>query len=165
MKKQKPPPVCAYGQRTDTPTGRAPGYDGLDHCPACCADTERICASVNAESTSGSHLHTDEAPAYADLDGLFYRHDAINHGLRQYRRKEVTTNSIESAFAVLKRGIIGVYHHITPKHTGRYVDEFAFRLNDGNVKRPTFDRLDSFVDGMAGKWLSYADLIAKPEAN
>jgi hypothetical protein len=60
---------------------------------------------------------------------------------------------MESAFAVLKRGIIGVYHHITPKHTGRYVDEFAFRLNDGNVKRPTMDRLDSFVDGMAQKRL------------
>jgi hypothetical protein len=68
----------------------------------------------------------------------------------KYRRGDVTTNSVESAFAVLKRGIIGVYHHITPKHTDRYVDEFAFRLNDGNVKRPTFDRLDSFVDGMAG---------------
>jgi hypothetical protein len=62
-------------------------------------------------------------------------------------------------FAVLKRGIIGVYHHITPKHTGRYVDEFAFRLNDGNVKRPTFDRLDSFVDGMAHKRLTYKGLI------
>jgi hypothetical protein len=84
----------------------------------------------------GSHLHTDEAPVYADLDGLFYRHDSINHGdCGSTAARHVTTNSVESAFAVLKRGIIGVYHHITPKHTGRYVDEFAFRLNDGNVKR------------------------------
>jgi transposase-like protein len=112
----------------------------------------------------GSHLHTDEAPVYADLDGLFYRHDAINHSQRQYRRRNVTTNSVESAFAVLKRGIIGVYHHTSKKHLGRYVDEFAFRLNEGNVKRPTFDRLDSFIDGMAHKRLSYAALIAKPEA-
>jgi hypothetical protein len=72
---------------------------------------------------------------------------------------------MESAFAVLKRGIIGVYHHITPKHTGRYVDESAFRLNDGNVARPTLDRLDSFIDGMANKRLTYKDLIAKPEGN
>lgn len=83
----------------------------------------------------------------------------INHGNGQYRRKDVTTNSAESAFAVLKRGIIGVYHHITPKHTGRYVDEFAFRLNDGNVERRTMDRLDSFIDGMAGKRLTYKALI------
>ena len=66
---------------------------------------------------------------------------------------------IESAFAVMKRGIIGVYHHISPKHTGRYMDEFAFRLNDGNVKRHTLNRLDSFVDGMAQKRLTYQGLI------
>jgi transposase-like protein len=113
----------------------------------------------------GSHLHTDEAPVYADLDGLFYRHDAINHGQRQYRRRNVTTNSVESAFAVLKRGIIGVYHHTSKKHLGRYVDEFVFRLNDGNVERSTMARLDSFVGGMAMKRLTYADLIAKPEGN
>lgn len=127
--------------------------------------TETIKHLIYSHVELGSHLHTDEAPVYADLDGLFYRHDAINHGLRQYRRKDVTTNSVESAFAVLKRGIIGVYHHITPKHTDRYVDEFAFRLNDGNVERPTMARLDSFVDGMAQKRLTYAELIAKPEGN
>jgi hypothetical protein len=126
---------------------------------------ETIQALIYANIEYGAHLHTDEAPVYADMDGLFYRHDAINHGQGQYRRKTVTTNGAESAFAVLKRGIIGVYHHITPKHTGRYVDEFAFRLNDGNVERPTMARMDSFVDGMAGKRLDYATLIAKPEAN
>ncbi len=126
---------------------------------------EAIQSLIYANVEYGSHLHTDEAPVYADMDGLFYRHDAINHGQGQYRRKNVTTNGAESAFAVLKRGIIGVYHHITPKHTGRYVDEFAFRLNDGNVQRPTMDRLDSFVDGMAQKRLTYAALIATPEGN
>ena len=107
----------------------------------------------------GAHLHTDEAPGYAEMDGLFYRHDAINHGRGQYRRGNVTTNSIESVFAVLKRGIIGVYHHISPKHTGRYVDEFTFRLNDGNVKNRTLDRLDSFVRATADKRLTYKGLI------
>jgi transposase-like protein len=126
---------------------------------------EAIQTLIYANVEYGSHLHTDEAPVYADLDGLFYRHDAINHGQGQYRRKTVTTNGAESAFAVLKRGIIGVYHHITPKHTGRYVDEFAFRLNDANVARPTMARLDAFVDGMNLKRLTYADLIAKPEGN
>ncbi len=120
---------------------------------------EAIQALIYANVEYGSHLHTDEAPVYADMDGLFYRHDSINHGAGQYRRRDVTTNSVESAFAVLKRGIIGVYHHITPKHTDRYVDEFAFRLNDGNVQRPTMARLDSFVDGMAQKRLTYKDLI------
>ena len=120
---------------------------------------EAIQGAIYRNVEYGAELHTDEAPVYADMDGLFYRHDAINHGLRQYRRLNVTTNGVESAFAVMKRGIIGVYHHISPKHTGRYMDEFAFRLNDGNVKRHTLARLDSFVDGMAQKRLTYKGLI------
>ena len=120
---------------------------------------EGIQALIYGNVEFNSHLHTDEAAVYADMDGIFYRHDSINHGDDQYRSRDVTTNSVESAFAVLKRGIIGVYHHITPKHTDRYVDEFSFRLNDGNVKRPTMARLDSFVDGMAHKRLTYKDLI------
>lgn len=44
-------------------------------------------------------------------------------------------------------------------NTGRYVDEFAFRLNEGNCGRRTLDRLDSFVDGMAGKRLTYKALV------
>ena len=51
----------------------------------------------------------------------------------------MTTNGIESVFAVLKRGLIGVYHHASAKHLDRYVDEFAFRLNEGNVKNHTLD--------------------------
>lgn len=120
---------------------------------------EAIQGAIYSNVEYGAELHTDEAPVYADMDGIFYRHDSINHGQRQYRRRNVTTNGVESAFAVMKRGIIGVYHHISPKHTGRYVDEFAFRLNEGNCKRQTLDRLDSFVDGMAQKRLTYKDLI------
>ena len=58
----------------------------------------------------------------------------------------------------MQRGLIGVYHHASPKHLGRYVDEFAFRLNEGNVKNHTLTRLDSFVDGTAGKRLTYKEL-------
>lgn len=109
---------------------------------------------------TGSTLHTDEASAYQGLDGLFYTHDTINHTAGEFVRGNVTTNGIESVFAVLKRGLIGVYHHASPKHLGRYVDEFAFRLNDGNVKRHTLNRLDSFILATAGKRLTYAELIA-----
>lgn len=45
------------------------------------------------------------------------------------------------------------------KHLGRYVNEFAFRLNDGNVKRHTMERLESFVSGTKGKRLTYKGLI------
>jgi transposase-like protein len=123
------------------------------------ATMEAVQAAIYANVEIGSAIHTDEAVVYSEMDGLFYRHEAINHGRREYRRGHVTTNSIESAFAVMKRGILGVYHHVTPKHLGRYVDEFAFRLNDGNVKRTTMQRLDSFITGTARKRLTYARLI------
>jgi hypothetical protein len=45
------------------------------------------------------------------------------------------------------------------KHLGRYIDEFALRLNDGNVTRHTTERPNSFVDGVAGKRLTYKALI------
>lgn len=106
-----------------------------------------------------STIHTDEALVYDGIGGLFYRHDAINHGRGQYRRGNVTTNGIESVFAVMKRGIIGVYHQMAVKHIGRYVNEFTFRLNEGNVARQTIARIDSFIAGVAGKRLTYAALI------
>lgn len=107
----------------------------------------------------GSTLHTDEAGAYADMGGLFFTHESINHSEGEYVRDGVTTNSVESVFAVLKRGLIGVYHHASKKHLGRYVDEFAFRLNDGRVQRHTLERLESFVGGTKGKRLTYKGLI------
>jgi hypothetical protein len=55
--------------------------------------------------------------------------------------------------------LIGVYHHASPKHLGRYVDEFSFRLNEGNLKNHTLTRLESFVEGTAGKRLTYKALI------
>ena len=64
----------------------------------------------------------------------------------EYVRDDVTTNGIESVCAVMKRGLHGVYHHASEKHLHRYVDEFAFRLNEGNVKRHTMERLESFVE-------------------
>ena len=77
-------------------------------------------------------------------------------------RKGVTTNSVESVFAVLKRGLHGVYHHASKKHIERYVDEFTWRLNDGNVKRHSLERLDSFVDAVTGKRLTYERLTGEP---
>ena len=105
----------------------------------------------------GATIHTDEFAGYKRV-GEGYKHGTVNHKQGQYVHKGITTNSIESVFAVLKRGLHGVYHHASKKHLGRYVDEFMFRLNDANVRRHTWDRLDSFVDAVAGKRLTYERL-------
>lgn len=109
---------------------------------------------------AGSTIHTDESAIYNRLNGLVYRHETINHGLGEYRRGNVTTNGIESVFAVMKRGIHGVYHHVSPKHLHRYVGEFSFRLNEGDVSRHTLERLASLFSAAIGRRLTYKELIA-----
>jgi transposase-like protein len=106
----------------------------------------------------GSEIQTDGHSGYAGIEEHFY-HDMVNHSAGEYGRSGVSTNSIESVWAVLKRGLHGVYHHASPKHLDRYVQEFAFRLNDGNVKRHTLDRLDSFIVASSGLRLTYERLI------
>jgi transposase-like protein len=123
-------------------------------------DTATIEAAIHANVEVGSTLLTDEHPSYADMDGLFFRHEAVNHSAGQYVRGMAHTNGIDSVWAVLKRGVHGVYHQISKKHLGRYVDEFAFRLNDGDVKRHTLERLASFVDAVVGKRITYKELTA-----
>jgi len=70
----------------------------------------------------------------------------------------VHTNGIESVWAVLKLGFIGVYHHFSVRHLQRYVDEFAFRLNNGNVKFFTFDRIGASINSVVGRRLTYSEL-------
>ena len=120
---------------------------------------ENIQAAIVENVAAGSMLNTDEAKVYEGVKAMSFGHETVNHGAGEYVRDNVTTTGIESVFAVLKRGLIGVYHHASEKHLGRYVDEFAFRLNEGNVKNHTMTRLDSFVDGVAGKRLTYKGLI------
>ena len=111
--------------------------------PIKAADKETIQAAIHRHVEAGSTLHTDEGRPYSGIGNAGFVHDTINHGDGEYVRGETTTNGIESVFAVLKRGLIGVYHHASPKHLDRYVDEFSFRLNEGNVKNHTLTRLDT----------------------
>ena len=106
----------------------------------------------------GTTLHTDEHGGYTGIGGLLYKHETINHSAGEYVRGDVRTNGIESVWAVMKRGVHGVYHQVSEKHLGRYVNEFTFRLNDGNVKRHTLARLDSFIKATIGCGITYKEL-------
>jgi len=101
---------------------------------------DAIHGEIHANVEVGTQLYTDEHMVFNGLDGLFYRHDTVNHAAGEYARGPVSTNSIESVWAVLKRGLHGVYHHASAKHLHRYVDEFTFRLNEGNVANHTRER-------------------------
>ena len=107
---------------------------------------------------TGSTIHTDEHSSYAGLS-RDYTHEIICHSAGEYVRDGVTTNGIESVWAVMKRGLHGVYHHASPKHLHRYVNEFTFRLNDGKVTNHTMQRLDSLTSAAFGQRLTYKGLI------
>jgi len=71
---------------------------------------------------------TDEAAAYTWI-GLNYRHLSVDHKAGEYVRGEVHTNNIESFWSLLKRGVIGTYHHVSKKYLPLYLAEFTFRHN------------------------------------
>jgi transposase-like protein len=100
-----------------------------------------------------STLCTDEHPSYVVMPE--YNHRSVNHSAKQYVDGMAWTNGIESVWAVLKRGFYGVYHAFSRKHLQRYLNEFVFRLNSGNVKIHTLDRIDALLRMCVGKRLTY----------
>jgi hypothetical protein len=87
---------------------------------------------------------------------MFEKHDMVNHSIGEYVRGDVHTNTIEGYFSILKRGIHGVYHHVSQKHLKRYLAEFDFRYNERmalGVDDKT--RAVKAIKGMAGKRLTY----------
>jgi len=88
----------------------------------------------------GSRIITDERRAYYWLYSLL-NHDVVNHSNGEYKKSNDThTNSIEGFWATLKRGIYGVYHHISSQHNQNYINEFCFRYNERDNNK-SFDKL------------------------
>ena len=76
-----------------------------------------------------SELMTDSAQYYRPLGWQFAKHRTVNHSINEYVRGEDHTNTIESFFGILKRGIMGSYHHVSPEHLKRYLAEIDFPYN------------------------------------
>ena len=103
----------------------------------------------------GANLMTDEYRAYIGSNAL-YNHQIVKHGEGEYVSGSVHTNGMENFWSQLKRGIFGVYHHVSVKHLGNYVDEFAFRYNFRKMKEG--ERVDFMLSQVSGRLL-YKDLI------
>ena len=101
-----------------------------------------------------AQVYTDEALAYA---GLPRRHEAVQHKTGEYVREQAHTNGIESFWAMLDRGIMGNFHHVSPKHLDRYIREFAGRHNQRS--QDTMQQMQRVAGGMVGKRLRYKELI------
>jgi len=100
-------------------------------------------------------LMTDELRGYIKVGREFSSHEVVNHKKYEYVRGNVTTNTIEGFFGILKRGINGVYHHVSKEHLHRYLAEFDFRYNYRKVTDS--ERTISAIAGFEGKRLKYVD--------
>lgn len=103
-----------------------------------------------------ARLMTDEAGVYKNIGPEFASHEVVNHSAKEYSRGDATTNTVESSFALLKRGLIGTFHSVSEQHLQRYATEFDFRWNHrvalgvNDVQRTT-----AVLKGIEGKRLTY----------
>ena len=109
---------------------------------------------------TGSTIYTDDHLGYRDIEGEHYNHKAVKHSAKEYVNGMAHTNGVESIWSTIKRGFNGTYHHWSKKHCQQYINEFTFRLNEGNVDRDTQDRLDDLFRAMVGKTITYQELVA-----
>lgn len=85
-----------------------------------------------------SIIYTDEMSAYAPLNENGYTHKVVNHSDHIYVRGNIHTNTIEGFWSLVKRGIGGVYHSVSPDYLQSYVNEYAFRYNHRKDETPMF---------------------------
>ncbi len=118
-------------------------------------DSETLHEVIEDNTTENAIVYTDEARAYNRMPR---KHKAVAHRVGEYVNGEIHTNGLESFWSMLKRGYMGTYHQMSPKHLHRYVNEFSGRHN----ARPldTRHQMAQVVRNAAGKRLRYKDLIA-----
>lgn len=108
-----------------------------------------LCEEVDRQA----RIITDEFTAYKGLRSEFANHETVNHGTREFARGDVHTNTAESSHALVKRGIMGIYHNVSREYLHRYLWQFDFlwnhrKLNDG-------ERTELAIRRAEGKRLLY----------
>ncbi|WP_066256920.1 IS1595 family transposase [Hydrogenophaga flava] len=125
-------------------------------------DKDNLKPILLAHIAKDTHLMTDGAGHYKKIGQEFDLHESTNHTQKEYAKdskvKGVRThsNTVESYFGILKRGISGIYHHVSEEHLQRYVDEFDFRFtNRKSMGVDDVQRADLLLKGVVGKRLTY----------
>jgi transposase-like protein len=102
-----------------------------------------------------ANVHTDESRLYTPL-WRYFNHETVNHSAGEYSRGSVTTNTVEGYFSILKRGLVGTFHHVGEQHLYRYVNEFDFRYNTRSALGFTdSERTAEALKQIGGKRLTY----------
>ena len=115
--------------------------------------------AIRANVHKDSRIMTDEWASYVGIGREFKGgHEVVNHGKDEFVRGDSFTNTVESYFALLKRGVHGIFHHVSKEHLHRYCDEFSFRWNHRKIDDG--ERMIEAVKGIAGKRLMYKPSLA-----
>ncbi|MBL0129360.1 MAG: IS1595 family transposase [Flavobacteriales bacterium] len=110
----------------------------------------------------GSVLSTDEHTGYKGMRKT-YSHITVNHHTGEYVKGNAHTNGIENFWSLMKRGINGIYHQVSPKHLHRYCDEYAYRFNNRLARQE--DKFNTAVFQADGRRLTYRLLIGKDKVS
>src|SRR4029077_17145171 len=99
---------------------------------------------------------TDSATLSTGLGSRFAKHDTVNHSRDEYVRGDFYTNTVEGYFSIVKRGIYGIYQHVSEAHLQRYLTEFDFRYSH-RIKLGVNDvqRTELAIKGAQGRRLRY----------
>ena len=108
-----------------------------------------------------SRLQTDEAAVYDTVGSEYAGHGRVNHSINEYVRGVIDhTNTVENYFSIFKRGINGIYQHVSEQHLKRYLGEFDFRYNERHTTDA--ERADKALKGIEGKRMTYQQLDRAP---
>lgn len=121
-------------------------------------DGRTLKAVIKAHVDRATFMMSDESPIYPKAVGG-RSHGTVNHSAEEYVRGNFWhTNTVENYFSILKRGIVGVYHHVSPAHLHRYAAEFDFRYNNRmGLGVDDQARTVRALHGIRGKRLTYRD--------
>lgn len=112
-----------------------------------------LTAVLDANVCKSAHLMTDEHSGYVPVGRLQASHGVTKHSKKQYAIGNTHSNTVESSFSLLKRGLIGTFHHVGEQHLQRYVTEFDFRWN--HRKETDVSRREKLLGQIHGKRLRY----------
>lgn len=102
-------------------------------------------------------IYTDDWSPYQGIADHDTRHETVNHSAKEYVRGEVHTNTVENAWSLLKRSIIGSYHKVSVKHLDAYLDELEWRFN--NRDNPWLFR-DTLLKLLSANTCTYTSLVS-----
>jgi transposase-like protein len=122
----------------------------------------QIKKTLRENVSTEARLATDEARMYWKIGKAYAEHLRVNHSKDEYVRGDASTNTIESFFAVFKRGMKGVYQQCSQEHLKRYLAEFEFRYNNRSALGvEDIERTNNVLENIGGKRLTYRQPISR----